>query len=88
MMGYDLAILTAYGLTCVGIGATIAVWRSNNWRADFYKCCEQLAKARREVAHWRSEANIHATRINELRGKVPQRDPKTNRFVKRTAANG
>ena len=42
----------------------------------------------KDANFYRSEANILAAEVRRLRGLVPQRDPRTNRFVKRSNGAG
>lgn len=89
-MGYNVLVLSAYGLSCLLVGVTIAsiYWRERfaESSGDIGRLIYALEKQTKATSHWRSEANIHAAELQRLRGLVPQRDPNTHRFVKR--ANG
>lgn len=65
-----------------GIAAAAVYYR--NRVADVEACLGAFAdKLRRERDYFRSEADIHAKEVQQLRRQVPKRDPRTHRFVKR-----
>ena len=67
-----------------GIAAAAAAVYYRNRVADVEACLGAFAdKLRRERDYFRSEADIHAKEVQQLRRQVPKRDPRTHRFVKR-----
>jgi hypothetical protein len=81
-MGDYITIALSLGAAFAS-GLTVGIAR---YKSLWLDACGDIGKLCAERDMWRHEANIFARELQTLRTKVPLRDPKTNRFVKRKVA--